>query len=687
MNPQRYNQNLNNNQNGNYNNGNFGSFDEMNQNFLNSQKKDYQESYYNSSYEYQNNNRYNEYVSGNNITSSPKKKNHWKKRITISVIVILVAALCTVTGVAVYKNLNKKNRTVLIYMVGSNLESVSKQGTYSIEDIDANKIDLENMNVVMMAGGAKVWHNDTVKADKVGIYELTKDGFVLKRSYPLENMGSSNVLEKFLDYSYNNYPSEKFDLVFWNHGLGSIGLEHDEISKDFLSIKELDDAFKNSKFNNKKLELTVFFNCLSSNLQIAKVMKNYSEYMVASEEILYMAKVLNRFGFLSDIKEDDSGYDVAHKFIKQSNKVVSEYNGLHTKKVDSTLSILDLSKIDELDESLNEFFNSIDVDDNYMNIANTRRKLYTYGRAQTTDYDLVDLYSLIEGLMPYSNNSEEFSNLLDIIKNAVVYTSSLNNYSNGLSIYLPYYGSSSVVENHLDVFKSIWNDNYLTFVNDFYEIRNGINRSRRENNLDNSLKNSIVYNNNFISLTLASDELKNFRNANIYIFSKDSNERYELLLKKNDLDLENNNLIFDNTNLLQVNNNYVTFEYDDEYKIYGKFIDENNKVDAVNYLKIDDNKATIVESILKSDGLVSSSILDKNDYESLSISKYTYDLLEENKLNEYWKDTLKIEDITGDFNNLDISYINNDLSEFYVLIEVYDINNDVFYSDLKEIKR
>lgn len=687
MNPQQYNQNSNNAQNGNYNNGNFGSFDEMNQNFLNSQRNEYEGSYYNNSYQYQNNNRYNEYVNKNNITSSPKKKNHWKKKVTISIIVLLVFTLCSVVGIKIYKSINKKNRTVLIYMVGSNLESDSKQGTYSIADIDAEKIDLKNTNVIMMAGGAKVWHNDTVKADKIGIYELTKDGFVLKKSYPLENMGSSKVLEKFLDYSYNTYPSEKFDLVFWNHGLGSIGLEHDEISKDFLSIKELDDAFKNSKFKNKKLELTIFFNCLSSNFQIAKVMKNYSEYMVASEEILYMAKVLNRFGFLSEIKEDDSGYDIAHKFIKQSNKVVSEYNGTHTKKIDSTLSILDLSKIDELDENLNEFFNSIDVDDNYMNIANIRRNLYTYGKVQTSDYDLVDLYSLIEGLIPLSNNKQKFNDLLDSIKDTVVYTSSLNNYSNGLSIYLPYYGSGSVVENHLNVFKSIWNDSYLSFIDNFYEIRNGINRSRRENNLDNKLKNNIDYNNNFISLSLTNDELKNFRNANIYIFSKNDNEKYELLLKKNELELENNNLIVDNTSLLQVNKNYVTLEYDNDYKIYGKFIDKNNKIDVINYLSVGPDKVNIVESILKSDGLVSSGILDHNDYESLSISKYTYDLLEDNKLNEYWKDTLKVENITADFNDFDITYVNNDLSNYYVLIEVYDINNDVFYSELKEIKR
>lgn len=682
MNPQQNNQNFNN----NYNN-NYGNFNQNNQNYNDNQNREYNPNYYNSYYEYQNTNRYNSYISGNNITSSPKKNNHWKKKITISVIIIFSILICAIVGVKVYKDINKKNRTIMIYMVGSDLESVSKQGTFSIGDIEAKKIDLENTNVVMMAGGANVWHNDTIKADKIGIYELTNDGFVLKKSFPVENMGSSEVLEKFLDYSYDSYPSKKYDMVFWNHGLGAIGLEHDEIAKDFLSIKELDEAFENSNFDKDNLELTIFFNCLSSNLQIAKVMKNYSKYMVASEEILYMSRKLNRFGFLSEIKPDDSGYDIAHKFIKQSNKVVSEYNGTHTKKVDSTLAILDLEKIDELDKNLNEFFDSIDVSKYYLEIANIRRSLYTYGNAQTTDYDVVDLYSLVEELMRFSNNRQKFSNLLNDIKDTIVYTSSLNSYSNGLSIYFPYYGNSRVVENHINVFKSLWDDNYISFVNSFYEIRNGINRSRKENGLENKLKNNITYNNNFISISLTEEELKNYRNANIYIFTKNNENRYNLLLKTNNMNLENNNLFIDSSHLLQVNNDYVTLNNVDENIVYGTLNDGNNKIEVINYLDIIDNKANIVESIFKTDGLVSSGILETDDYKSLSFYKYSYNLLENNELNEYWKDTLEKEEINATFEDLDMSIINNDLNNYYVLIEVYDINNDVFYSELKEITK
>ena len=246
----------------------------------------------------------------------------------------------------------KKERTFMIYMVGSDLESKSKQGTFSLSDIVGENIDLQNNNVVLIAGGASKWHN-FVNPEEIGIYVLTRDGFKKKKKLPVQSMGSSDVLEEFLKYAHDNYRANKYDMIFWNHGLGAIGIEQDELAKDFLTISELDNAFKNSVFAKDKLELTIFYNCLASNLHIANIMKNYSDYMVASEEIFYLSKILNRLNFLEDVKKDDSAYDIAKTFVDQSDKVVSQYNNNHTSKIDSTLSIIDLSKIDSLNNKLN----------------------------------------------------------------------------------------------------------------------------------------------------------------------------------------------------------------------------------------------------------------------------------------------------------------------------------------------
>ena len=130
MNDQNYNFGNQRSSNNTYNNG-MQSFDHMNQNFRNGQK--YQK--YNQNYAQnanQNMNMYNSYVNKENITSSPpKEKVRWGK-VFLPIIIVLAVLTLSFTGYQLMKGSNKKNRTIMVYMVGSDLESQSKQGTLKI---------------------------------------------------------------------------------------------------------------------------------------------------------------------------------------------------------------------------------------------------------------------------------------------------------------------------------------------------------------------------------------------------------------------------------------------------------------------------------------------------------------------------------------------------------------------------
>ena len=196
------------------------------------------------------------YMDKSKITSSPSKERLKYSKVFFSIILIVLLLPITILLITnkSYDNSDKKSRTFMIYMVGSDLESKSMQGTYSINEIVGNKIDLKNNNILLMVGGSKKWHN-FVKSNELAVYELTSEGFEKKQENELVSMGSSETLTNYLNYAYEEYPAENYDLIFWNHGLGAIGLEHDEIAEDFIAIDELDAALKNSKFNDKKLEL------------------------------------------------------------------------------------------------------------------------------------------------------------------------------------------------------------------------------------------------------------------------------------------------------------------------------------------------------------------------------------------------------------------------------------------------
>ena len=666
------------NNNGYYNNG-MKSFDQMNQNFKNGQ---YYQNQNNMNNNYQNNNMYNNYINKENISSAPPKERYNRGKIIIPIIIIFVLLL-SVTLFTFTGNSYKKSRTFMIYMVGSDLETQSKQGTYSIDDIVGGKIDLNSNNVILMVGGAKKWHN-FVDSNEIGIYELTENGFEKKESLEVKSMGTSSLLSSFLNYSYENYPAKDYDMIFWNHGLGAIGIEQDELSNDYLSISELNEAFENSRFNNNKLEMTIFYNCLASNLHIAKIMSKYSNYMVASEEIFYLSRLLNRLNFMEKINNEDTAYDIGLKFIEQSDKVVSQYNASHVNKIDSTLSIIDLTKIKELDSSLNEFVKSINVSNNYNALASIRRSIYTYGNNRVNDYDTIDLYNLTEKLESLSTNKSAYKKVIDSINSVVLYTSNLNDHSNGIAVYFPYYGSKTAIEVHLNTFNKLWNDNYYSFINNFYQIRSGVRRARLDDEKAYKLSNKIKNDNNKITLTLSDEEKNNYQKANIYLFEKNE-DKYELLLKTDDVSLNGNKLVSNDLKKLKVNNQNISLLRDNLDRVYGTLSDDKDIVDSIFILGITDDSISINEVNLDSKKNPVSGLIEFDDYNKLSLGKLKYDIREDNLQDEEWKETEERELVELDKNALNMT-LESPNKEYYVLIEVYDIYNEVFYSSLTNIK-
>jgi len=109
----------------------------------------------------------------------PPIKNKNNNKLIIGLIILFVAVILIVTGIILLVN-NKfgaQDRTIMIYMVGSNLESESGLGTVDLNSIDYDTMDNENINVVLIAGGSTNWYNNYISKDETSIYELTSDGY------------------------------------------------------------------------------------------------------------------------------------------------------------------------------------------------------------------------------------------------------------------------------------------------------------------------------------------------------------------------------------------------------------------------------------------------------------------------------------------------------------------------------
>ena len=106
----------------------------------------------------------------NEVVNKNSSLNHNLKLVLIIACFILFVLLM-IGGFLLIKSFQTVNRTIMIYMVGSDLESENKIATYDLDDVNPDNIDLENNNVLLIVGGSTKWHN-YVSEDEVAIYKF-----------------------------------------------------------------------------------------------------------------------------------------------------------------------------------------------------------------------------------------------------------------------------------------------------------------------------------------------------------------------------------------------------------------------------------------------------------------------------------------------------------------------------------
>jgi len=354
------------------------------------------------------------------------------------------------------KNTNKKS-TLLIYMIGSDLESRSAAGTNDMEELEKSGIDLTKNKVVVFAGGATRWHNDITSAEKINILELTKSGFKSVSKMDAASMGTAESLSEFLNYGYKNYPADSFALVMWDHGNGpNIGYGKDIIyDGDSLTLAEMKTALSTSPFGpDNKLEWVGFDACLMSSAELVCILDDYAKYLVASQEIE------PSFGWNYDVFKPYNTMATTKFLTDMTNNYLSScleyYNKKGYENKDITLSCMDLSYGPQMEEAVNALFAKLktDVSVNYDNIVRQRVATRGLGRASTgSEYDLVDLYDMatqLKGLYP-----EECARLTDVIDKMIINNGTNAQLCCGISLYYPFYNKYYYEKGWSEAYKNI----------------------------------------------------------------------------------------------------------------------------------------------------------------------------------------------------------------------------------------
>ncbi len=364
-------------------------------------------------------------------------------------------------------------RTVLVYMVGSDLESKSGAATADINEmlkVGSNA----NLNIVITTGGAEKDGWRTVKRYLIpkgtktitSITELTAVADLGNK-----NMGDSATLRDFLDWGIKNHAADTYSLVFWDHGGGAVGgngtVGNDETKGgDALSLPEIKQAISNvTTLYNTKFDFIGFDTCLMATIETAAMLVPYANYMVASEE-LEPGSGWDYSAWLSAIRSNP-----AISTLDISKTIIDSYYASFNSNIDEqktvTLSAIQLNKIAALTTALDSLAKKVGNSLNStpdvvrIEIGQGREKSESYGQQANDDSGMIDLSDFVSKLS--ATYSTEATNVKTAITNAVAYNKrgSAKPKAQGLSIYLPSSATIRATESRTEALNTYKNIGFL----------------------------------------------------------------------------------------------------------------------------------------------------------------------------------------------------------------------------------
>jgi len=356
-------------------------------------------------------------------------------------------------------SVTKKEFTIMIYMVGSDLESEGGSATDDIEEIISSESG--DYNVYIQTGGTLEWYMEGI--EDVQRWSVEDNDLVLLEELGEKDTGETSTFSDFLDYGFENFPANRYVLIFWNHGSGPIyGFGGDEIFEDsMLTLNEINSAlFKNEAY----FDIIAFDACLMGSVETANSLKEYGKYLIASEELepafgWDYTYLLNPIAENRDISTEILSKKIVDGFVKECKSKDEE---------EITISVIKLEEIDVLIEAIDKFFRVINdrklTDKELISIIEKRKQAESYGKMVVGESsDLVDIVDFITEF----ENDADVDQVINSVKKAVLYNEKgdLKRDSNGISIYLPERNTQEMTEEIVQSYMDLdFSTEYKTFI-------------------------------------------------------------------------------------------------------------------------------------------------------------------------------------------------------------------------------
>ena len=329
-----------------------------------------------------------------------------------------------------------KTVTVMVYMCGTDLESKSGMATSDLEEM-VNATLGDNINVILETGGASNWQNQIIKSNTNQRFRVKQGGLeTLDAKVGKRSMVDPATLSDFIQFSAREYPADRYILVLWDHGGGSLtGYGYDELFPGgSMSLDGINTALKDG---GVKFDMIGFDACLMATLETALVAGQYGDYLVASEAVepgtgWYYTNWLSALSANPAMDSLDVGKQIIDDYVKMSGS-----------NSQTTLSMTDLAELQGTVPSAFKAFSSstgaLIAGDGFNTVATARSGSRDF--STSSKINQIDLIHFADNLATNESNT-----LAGTLRDAVKYNrnSSMISHANGLSIYFPYQSLRSV---------------------------------------------------------------------------------------------------------------------------------------------------------------------------------------------------------------------------------------------------
>ena len=372
----------------------------------------------------------------------------------IAIVLLVVVASLSLAGCAGSSGDAGGTWTVALYLCGSNLESKQGWATKTLEEIAGVNMPA-NVRVVVQAGGAKKWKNDSVTTS--GTRLEVKGGELVEVGQAGEDsMAKAATLADFLKFVEQEYPADHTAVVLWDHGGGPLkgACFDEEDGLDALTLPELDEAFSQgvAARGGKTYDLVGFDACLMGSLETAAMLQDDASWLVASEELEAGAgwsylELLEALGKGSGARE--AGVALCDGYQAKSAK--------RKKEATATLSVVDLSKIKAVEDAFNALLDALRTEYGGKRVvrwvAYGVRTAESFGGASKEEghTNLTDLVGILEGMLPrppYEKQQEAFK---AAVQDAVAYSvcGTATTGAHGLSLWYPISSSADEIADYV----------------------------------------------------------------------------------------------------------------------------------------------------------------------------------------------------------------------------------------------